>query len=348
MIIVMKVGAGDGDVRGVEDKVRELGYEPHTIRGEVRTVVAAVGDESTHASLEPLIHLPMVDQVLPVQKKYKLISRQTHPEPVIVRVGDLRIGGEAVHVIAGPCSVESREQMLATARAVQAAGATLLRGGAFKPRTSPYAFQGLGQRGLDLLAEAKAETGLPVVTEVVREGDLAAVGAVADVLQIGARNAMNYSLLEAVADTGKPILLKRGLAATIQEWLLSAEYIVKRGNPNVVLCERGIRTYETATRNTLDLSAVALAKQESRLPVFVDPSHAAGRWDIVASLSRAAVAAGADGLIIEVHPHPETALSDGDQQLEPALFAELMRSLGPFIAAAGRSRPPIPPAGRRV
>lgn len=339
MIVILRTGVQPTDVDFVEQKVRELGYEPHTIRGEVRTVVAAVGDESTHASLEPLTQFPMVDRVLPVQKKFKLISRETHPEPVVVPIDDLEVGGKAFHVIAGPCSVESHEQTLTAAVAVKAAGATLLRGGAFKPRTSPYSFQGLGQGGLDILREVKAETGLPVVTEVVREGDIDRVCEVADVLQIGARNALNYSLLEAVADTGKPILLKRGIAATIAEWLLAAEYIVKRGNPRVMLCERGIRTFEDATRNTLDLSAVAVAKQEARLPVIVDPSHAAGRWDIIPVLSRAAVAAGADGLIVEVHPHPETALSDGDQQLRPEAFERLMEELRPFVDAAGRTVP---------
>jgi 3-deoxy-7-phosphoheptulonate synthase len=337
MIIVLKTGARETDIAAVEEKVRELGYQPHTIRGEVRTVVAAVGDESTHGSLEPLTHLPMVDRVLPIQKKYKLISRETHPEPAVVKVGDLTVGNGQFHVIAGPCSVETEEQTLTVARAVRRAGATMLRGGAFKPRTSPYSFQGLGAKGLEILARAKAETGLPIVTEVVREGDLELMCSQVDVLQIGARNALNYSLLEAVADTGKPILLKRGAAATVQEWLLAAEYIVKRGNRNVILCERGIRTFETATRNTLDLSAVAVAKLECRLPVIVDPSHGAGRWDIIIPLSKAAAAVGADGLIIEVHPQPEMALSDGDQQLEPELFARLMQEIAPFVQAAGRS-----------
>jgi 3-deoxy-7-phosphoheptulonate synthase len=344
MIIILRTDIQPGAVEVVEAKVRELGYEPHTIRGEVRTVVAAVGDESTHASLEPLTHLPMVDRVLPVQKKFKLISRETHPEPVTVPIDGLELGARTFHVIAGPCSVESHEQMLSTAIAVKAAGATLLRGGAFKPRTSPYAFQGLGQAGLDILQAVKAETGLPVVTEIVREGDIDRVCAVADMLQIGARNALNYSLLEAVADTGKPILLKRGIAATIAEWLLAAEYIVKRGNPRVVLCERGIRTFEEATRNTLDLSAVAVAKKEARLPVIVDPSHAAGRWDIIAPLSKAAAAVGADGLIVEVHPHPEIALSDGDQQLRFELFAAMMDEIRPFVLAAQRSMAEPAPA----
>lgn len=344
MIIVMKKGCTSEEVEVVESKVRELGYEPHTIRGEVRTVVAAVGDEITHTSLEPLEVLPAVDHVMPVQKKYKLISRDTQPESAIVNIGDLAVGGGLFHVIAGPCSVESREQLMQAAHAVKAGGATMLRGGAYKPRTSPYDFQGLGEEGLALLEEARAATGLPIVTELVREPLVDLVAGSADVLQIGARNALNYSLLEAAADSGKPILLKRGLASTIEEWLLAAEYIVKRGNPNVMLCERGIRTFETMTRNTLDLSAVIIARRESRLPVFVDPSHAAGRSDLVADLARAGAAAGADGLIVEVHPHPEAALSDGPQQLLPDAFASLVREVTPFVEAAGKRMAAVPKA----
>jgi len=341
MIIVMRTEATADDIRSVEQQVRELGYQPHTIRGEVSTVVAAVGDESVHASLEPLSHIASVDRVFPIQKKYKLISREAHPESTVIKIADgVEIGGNAIHVIAGPCSVESEEMVVQTACAVRDAGATLLRGGAYKPRTSPYSFQGLGQEGLRMLRIAKEESGLPIVTELVKVGDIGVVCEIADVLQIGARNALNYALLEAAADTGKPILLKRGMASTIQEWLLAAEYIAKQGNPNVILCERGIRTFETATRNTLDLGAACVAKLESRLPVLIDPSHGAGRWDLIAPLSRAAVAMGADGLVIEVHPNPETALSDGDQQLPPAAFAELIKGLRPFVDAAGRSLAP--------
>jgi 3-deoxy-7-phosphoheptulonate synthase len=253
-----------------------------------------------------------------------------------VKVNDLEIGGGVFHVIAGPCSVESMDQMVQTAESAKAGGATLLRGGAFKPRTSPYSFQGLGEEGLRILGEARKQTGLPIVTEVVRDQDIEKVAAVADVLQIGARNAQNYALLEAVARTGMPILLKRGLASHIEEWLLAAEYIVKQGNRNVILCERGIRTFEVATRNTLDISAVAIAKKETSLPVFVDPSHAAGRYDLIADLSKAAAAVGADGLIVEVHRHPEAALSDGAQQITPETFAELMRDIEPFVQAAGK------------
>jgi 3-deoxy-7-phosphoheptulonate synthase len=315
----------------------------------VRTVVAAVGDETTKRSLEILGNLPMVEKVIPIQRRYKLVSREAQPEPTLVRAGRHVIGGKAFHVIAGPCSVESLPQTAAIARAVAAAGATLLRGGAYKPRTSPYDFQGLGADGLRILRAVKEETGLPVVSEVINERDLYTMVDTVDVLQIGARNAMNYSLLEAVAKTGKPVLLKRGLAATVEEWLLAAEYLAKNGNPQVILCERGIRTFERATRNTLDLSAVVIAKLESNLPVFVDPSHAAGRHDLVPALSRAAVAAGADGLMIEVHGHPERASSDGTQQLTPPMFQELMASLKPFLQAAGRTlcKPTSQPACQR-
>ena len=323
------------EVRTVEKAVRQLGYKPHTIRGVVQTVVAAIGDETSHKSLEILESLDCVERVLPVQKRYKLVSREAQPETTRIKVGPVTIGGGAFHVIAGPCSVESWDQMITVAKAVKAAGATLLRGGAFKPRTSPYDFQGLGAEGLAILKAVRKEVGLPVVSEITRQSDLDAMVEVVDVLQIGARNAMNYSLLEAVARSGKPVMLKRGLASTVEEWLLAAEYIAKSGNPNVILCERGIRTFENATRNTLDLSAVVLARQECNLPVFVDPSHAAGRRDLIPALSRAAVAAGADGLMIEVHQHPEEALSDSSQQLTPHNFKQLMKSLVPFIKVAG-------------
>ena len=339
MLIVLKPNPSEQDILEVEERVRELGYVPHTIKGAILTVVAAVGDETTKSSLESLIHLSMVENVLPVQKRYKLVSREAHPESMTVKVGDLEIGNGTFHFVAGPCSVESKEQILSTAKLVAEAGATMLRGGAFKPRTSPYDFQGLGVEGLRLLAEAKRLTGLPIVTEVVCESDLEKVGELADVLQIGARNALNYSLLKKAAKTGKAVLLKRGLAATVEEWLLAAEYIVMNGNSRVILCERGIRTFETATRNTLDLSAVALAKQESRLPVFVDPSHAAGRWDLIEPLSKAAIAAGADGLMIEVHVEPKSALSDGAQQITPATFAAIVQRLYPYIEVSGKRIP---------
>ena len=336
MIIVMKADSSKQDLDDIERRVRELGYMPHRIEGDILTVVAAVGDESTHASLEALSSHPAVDKVMPVQKKHKLISRETHPDSTLVSVGAHVIGGDRFHIIAGPCSVESAEQVLASAKAVAHSGGTILRGGAYKPRTSPYDFQGLGVEGLHMLQAAKTETGLPVVTEVVSAADIPAVVEVADMLQIGARNGLNYALLEAVADTGKPILLKRSMAATINEWLLAAEYIVKRGNRNVVLCERGIRTFENATRNTLDISAVAIAKLETTLPVIVDPTHAGGRLDIIVPLAKAAIAAGADGLIVEVHPDPKSALSDAGQQMKPDEFASFMREIEPIVTACGR------------
>jgi 3-deoxy-7-phosphoheptulonate synthase len=335
VIIVLRPHTTQKDVKAVEVHVSQLGYQPHTIRGVVRTVVAAIGDETVKKSLETLESLDCVERVIPIQKRYKLVSREAQEEPTAVRVGRVEIGKGVFHVIAGPCSVESRTQMLSTASAVAKAGATLLRGGVFKPRTSPYDFQGLGAKALGILAEAKKATGLPVVSEVVREADLDLMSDIIDIVQIGARNAMNYSLLEAVAKSGKPVMLKRGLAATVEEWLLAAEYLAKNGNPHIILCERGIRTFENATRNTLDLSAVALAKMECNLPVFVDPSHAAGRCDLITALSRASIAAGADGLMIEVHHRPDEAYSDSSQQLTPRQFAALMKDIQPFVKAAG-------------
>ena len=336
MIIVLKPHSSLKQVRSVEKAVHQLGYEPHTIFGVVRTVIAAVGDETSHKSLETLESLNCVERVLPIQKRYKLVSREAQVKTTRIRAGNVVIGDGTFHVIAGPCSVESMHQMMTVAKAVKAAGATLLRGGAFKPRTSPYDFQGLGAEGLRILKAVKKEVGLPIVSEITRQTDLEPMMDIVDILQIGARNAMNYSLLEIVAKSGKPILLKRGLASTIEEWLLAAEYIAKNGNPNIILCERGIRTFENATRNTLDISAVALAKQECNLPVIVDPSHAAGRRDVIPALSKAAIAAGADGLMIEVHQHPEEALSDSSQQLTPKSFRQIMKSLKPFIKAAGK------------
>jgi 3-deoxy-7-phosphoheptulonate synthase len=279
---------------------------------------------------------PGVEKVLPILKPYKLVSREFQKEDTIIEVNGHKIGGKKIHVMAGPCSVESREQVLAAALPVKEAGATFIRGGAFKPRTSPYSFQGMGEEGLDLLAYARQTTGLPIITEVLDTREVELVYRYADILQIGARNMQNFKLLTEVGKVDKPVLLKRGLSATIQEFLLSAEYIASEGNRKIILCERGIRTYETETRNTLDLSAVPLLKQLSHLPVFVDPSHATGRWDLVAPMALAAVAAGADGLLIEVHPRPEVALSDGPQSLKPEKFAALMRQLKKVAQAIGR------------
>ncbi len=336
MIIVLKAGTSEPDLEEVARRVRAMGYTPHMIRGELRTVIGAVGDERGKEDLLSLQNLECVETVQRVLQPYKLASREVKQEPTLVRVNGVVIGGPRVVVMAGPCSVESRDQVLEVAARVRAAGARILRGGAFKPRTSPYAFQGLEEQGLKLLAEAKRETGLPVVTEVMEPDKVPVVAEYADVLQIGARNVQNFSLLKRVAEAGKPVLLKRGMATSIQEWLLSAEYILSGGNPNVILCERGIRTFETATRFTLDLNAVPVLKKLTHLPVVVDPSHGTGHWEYVEAMAGAGVAAGADGLIIEVHPRPAEALSDGPQSLKPERFAALMERLRRIAGAVDR------------
>jgi len=324
MIIVLKSGVTDADVDHVCQRVVELGYQPHTIRGEFKTIVAAVGEERGKPDLRLLEALETVEAVMPVQQPFKLASREIRPEPTEVRVNGVTVGGQRVIVMAGPCSVESEPQVLEVAEAVKQAGASILRGGAYKPRTSPYAFQGLKEEGLRYLKEAKKRTGLPVVTEVLETESVELVAEYADILQIGARNIQNFTLLRRVGEMGKPVLLKRGMATSIQEFLLSAEYILAAGNPSVILCERGIRTFETATRFTLDLNAVPVIKKLSHLPVVVDPSHGTGHWDLVAPMAKGAVACGADGLIVEVHPRPEEALSDGPQSLKPERFSTLM------------------------
>ena len=339
MIIVLRPGTNEPDIQQVADAVKKFNYEPRLIRGVERTVIACIGDERMHHTLESLIVLPQVESVTPVQKKYKLVSREYQAHDTVLNVAGCQIGGGTFHVIAGPCSVENQEQTLQTATAVKSYGATLFRGGAFKPRTSPYDFQGLGRDGLELLKQARAATGLPIVTEVMAPQDVDLVAEYADVFQIGARNAQNVPLLAAVAASGKTILLKRGISGLVDEWLLAAEYICVHGNSKVILCERGIRTFEHACRNTLDLSAVAVAKKETHLPVFVDPSHAAGRYDMVIPLARAAVAVGADGLLVEVHPDPATALSDGGQQLKPKQFGQLMSEIRPLIEVMGKQLP---------
>ncbi len=337
MIIVLRSGVTDDDVAHVCQRVSELGYQPHTIRGEFKTIVAAVGEERGKPDLRLLEALETVEAVMPVQQPFKLASREIRPEPSEVRVNGVTVGGTRLVVMAGPCSVESETQVFEVAEAVRQAGASILRGGAYKPRTSPYAFQGLKEQGLKLLREAKKRTGLPVVTEVLETESVELVAEYADILQIGARNIQNFTLLRRVGEMGKPVLLKRGMATSIQEFLLSAEYILSAGNPSVILCERGIRTFETATRFTLDLNAVPVIKKLSHLPVVVDPSHGTGHWDLVAPMAKGAVACGADGLIIEVHPNPEEALSDGPQSLKPARFAQLMRELRPVAEAVGRT-----------
>ena len=336
MIVVMRPGFAEEELQNVVEHVEEAGLQVHLSRGQEHAIVGVIGVPITDQFQESLEVLPGVEQVLRVSKRYKRASRDFQPQPTIVRVGHSMIGGSAVPVIAGPCSVESEEQFLSTARALRDLGATMLRGGAFKPRTSPYEFRGLGEVGLQIMARAREETGLPIVTEVMAPADVPLVARYADVLQIGARNSQNYLLLEAVGGTGKPVLLKRGMAMTIEEWLLAAEYVMASGNPDVILCERGIRSFETATRNTLDLSAVPAVKKLSHLPVVIDPSHGTGKADLVPAMALAAVAAGADGLMIEVHPNPDHALSDGAQSLNLAQFADLVPRLEAVAQAVGR------------
>jgi 3-deoxy-7-phosphoheptulonate synthase len=335
MIVVMKPSATQAEIEHVVQRVSEFGLKPHVIVGTQRTVIAAVGEKRSHHK-ESLESSPGVAEVVPILAPYKVASRELKPEPTIIQAGSLRLGDSHVGVIAGPCSVESEEQILATARAVKAAGATALRGGAFKPRTSPYSFQGLKQRGLELLAAARAETGLAVVTEVVASEDVEIVAEYADVLQIGARNMQNYRLLEACGKSPRAVLLKRGPSATIDELLLAAEYILDAGNPNVMLCERGIRTFEAHTRFTLPLATVVYLHQKTHLPVVVDPSHGTGHAALVPEMAVASVAAGADGLIIEVHPDPEHALSDGYQSLNIEQFQDTMRRCRRVAAALDR------------
>jgi len=336
MIVVLKSHTSDADIADVEHRIRAMGYRPHTIRGEVRTVIGAVGDDRGKERLRALESLECVESVTPILQPFKLASREVRPADTQVQVGNALVGGRTLVVMAGPCSVESREQLLEVAAKVKQAGAAVLRGGAFKPRTSPYAFQGLEEEGLKLLAEARREHGLPVVTEVMEPDKVDIVSEHADILQIGARNVQNFSLLRRVAETRKPVLLKRGMSTSIQEWLLSAEYVLAGGNPNVILCERGIRTFETSTRFTLDLNAVPVVKKLSHLPVLVDPSHGTGHWEYVESMAMAGIAAGADGLIVEVHPRPAEALSDGPQSLKPERFAALMERVRRVARALDR------------
>ncbi len=338
MIIVMMPRTGARQINDVVSEVHRLGYRDHIIRGKQRTVIAAVGDERGKSVLQGLETMPGVEQVIPILKPFKLASTEVKTHRTAVRINrNLSIGGRRVVVMAGPCAVESEAQILSVARAVKKAGASVLRGGAFKPRTSPYDFQGLGDEGLKYLKAAKDATGLAIITEVVNEVDVERVGRVADILQIGARNSQNFGLLKAVGQSGKPVLLKRGVAGTIRELLMSAEYILSQGNFRVLLCERGIRTFETATRNTFDINAIPFLKNETHLPVIADPSHGTGLWNLVGPVSLAAVAAGADGLIVEVHPDPHAALSDGQQSLKPDTFARFMRRLKIFVEAAGRT-----------
>ena len=338
MIVVMKPNATEKQIEMVSTQIREMGFQPHPIQGVERTVIGAIGDERGREQLQGLALVEGVEAVIPIMKPYKLASRELRKQPSVIRVGNLEIGtSQQFVVMAGPCSVESEEQIVESARMVKAAGANVLRGGAFKPRTSPYSFQGLEAKGLELLDLARRKTGLPIVTEVLGAEDINLVAEYADILQIGARNMQNFPLLKGVGRIRKPVLLKRGMMCTITELLMSAEYILSQGNPNVILCERGIRTFETATRNTLDLSAVPVLKQLTHLPVIVDPAHGTGVRALVTTMSKAAVAAGCDGLMVEVHPHPEHALSDGAQSLNPDEFQRMMQTLQPYLALEKRT-----------
>jgi 3-deoxy-7-phosphoheptulonate synthase len=336
MIIVMKKGASKKEIEKVSKHIEKLGYQTHPIVGVERTVIGAVGDQDKER-LKALITMAGVENVMPVLQPYKIASRSVKKHDTVVQVGKIKIGGKKnFAVMAGPCAVETKDQTLKIAEKVKAEGAQLLRGGAFKPRTSPYSFQGLEEKGLKILAEARKKTGLKIVTELMSVEHAKVVAKYADVIQIGARNMQNFSLLKVVGELNKPILLKRGHAATLEELLMSAEYILSRGNYNVILCERGIRTFEKAYRNTLDLNAIPALKQMTHLPVIVDPSHGTGRKDLILPMAKAAIAAGADGLMIEVHTHPEEAYSDGPQSLTPKEFAHLMNEIKPFLQAAGK------------
>jgi 3-deoxy-7-phosphoheptulonate synthase len=345
MIIIMHVEATTANIASVVSKVEaEEGLHTHLTHGEERTVIAVVGD-IRRVNREQFLRMPGVDHIVPISRPYKLSSREFIPQDSVFPIDGTLIGGRELVIIAGPCSVENRMQLLETAQAVREAGARALRGGAYKPRTSPYAFQGLGEEGLELLAEARDLTGLPVVTEVMSPELVPIVAKYADVLQIGARNMQNFSLLHAAGESQHPVLLKRGISATVEEFLMAAEYILSHDNRRVILCERGIRTFETATRNTTDINAIPVLKDLTHLPVILDPSHSTGNWKYVSPIARAGIAAGADGLIIEVHPDPDNALSDGGQSLKPERFAELVRQIRTIAEAVGRIVPdpkPLP------
>ncbi|KYO65513.1 3-deoxy-7-phosphoheptulonate synthase [Thermovenabulum gondwanense] len=336
MIIVMQKNATEEQIKKVCEVVENAGLGVHISKGTDVTVIGVIGDRRKLQD-KPIELLDGVEKTVPIMEPYKLASRSFKPESTVVKVGDVEIGSNNFIIIAGPCAVESEEQLIETAQIVKKCGAKILRGGAYKPRTSPYSFQGIGEEGLKILAKAREITGLPVVTEVMSTEAVKLVSHYADILQIGARNMQNFELLKEAGKTGKPVLLKRGIAATIEEWLNAAEYIMNEGNFNVILCERGIRTYETMTRNTLDISAVPIIKHISHLPIIVDPSHGTGSWRWVAPMSRAALAAGADGLMIEVHPNPKEALSDGPQSLNPEKFEHLCRELKTFAPIMGRT-----------
>lgn len=336
MIVVMQARCTDAQIKAVEDQIARRGFSSQLSQGVERTVVGVVGQPFPELRDE-LEVLDGVVEVVPISIPYKLASREFHPANTVIKVGDVAIGGDELVVMAGPCAVESEEQLMETAKAVKKAGAHILRGGAFKPRTSPYAFRGWGEEGLKLLAQAREETGMPFITEVMTTGDVELVARYADVLQVGARNMQNFNLLDEVGKIRKPVMLKRGLSATYQDWLLAAEYILAGGNQEVILCERGIRTFESYTRNTMDTAAIPVLHRLSHLPVFADPSHGTGRWHLVTPLALAGVAAGADGLIVEVHPHPDTAWSDGAQSLTPENFTKMMEQVQAIAPIVGKS-----------
>lgn len=340
MMIIMQTDATQGEIAEVVGRVEGSGLKAHLSRGEERTVIGVVGDGRTIYG-DQFLHLPGVDRVIPISRPYKIASREFIPRDSVFPLDGLKIGDKGILLIAGPCSVESRSQLLETAQAVREAGAHALRGGAFKPRTSPYSFQGLGEAGLELLAEAREITGMPVVTEIMAPEQIPLLTRYADVLQVGARNMQNYSLLNAVGESQHPVLLKRSMMASVEELLMAAEYILSHGNRRVMICERGIRTFETSTRNTTDINAIPVLKSLTHLPVILDPSHSTGHWEFVSAIARAGIAAGADGLIVEVHNHPSQAMSDGAQSLKPERFAEMVHQVRAVSEAVGRSLDPL-------
>lgn len=335
MIIVMSHSATRQEIDKVEQKLSQMGFKTHPIYGDIKTVIGAIGDKRL-LDIQSITSMEGVETLVPIMKPYKLASRELKQAPTIIDLGNVKIGGDEVVVIAGPCAIESEKIFVETSMKVKEAGAKILRGGAFKPRSSPYAFQGLEEEGLKIMAAGRDVTGLKFVTEVLDTRDVELVGSYADIIQIGARNMQNFRLLKEVGILQKPVLLKRGLSATIEEWLMAAEYIMAEGNNDVILCERGIRTFETSTRNTIDMSAIPVVKELSHLPIFIDPSHATGTWKYVSALSKGAIATGADGLIIEVHSDPASALCDGPQSLKPSKFAQIMDELRPVANAVGR------------
>ncbi len=343
MMIIMRTDASEAEIAAVVERVRNNGLRAHISTGEERTVIGAIGDgRSAYGFKDQFMLLPGVDRVVPISRPYKLASREFRPENSIFPLNGVSVGNKEIAIIAGPCSVESRSQLMETALAVREAGAHALRGGVYKPRTSPYSFQGLGEAGLEILAEARQTTGMPIVSEVMREEQIPLLIKYVDVLQIGARNMQNFALLHAVGESQHPVLLKRGMMATVEELLMAAEYILSHGNQRIMLCERGIRTFETSTRNTTDINAIPVLKDLTHLPVILDPSHSTGNWNYVTAIARAGVAAGADGLIVEVHPQPEAALSDGSQSLKPERFAELVKQVKAVAQAIGRDVAPAP------